>query len=167
MPDRHPQRPRSWGSSANDAGAMELARRSRGTPRIANRLLKAGAGLRARCWGTAGSPASLPMPPSTGWRSTSWGWTPTTSACSRRIIRNYGGGPVGRRNAGGRGRGGDGHHRGCLRAVPDADRLSERAPRGDAASHRWPMSTWGFRPRRGTRISCALNSWNCKTTIRA
>ena len=65
-------------------GALEIARRSRGTPRIVNRLLAAGARLRGSARATARSRARSPM---TRWRcststhrgSTSW----TGSFCAR------------------------------------------------------------------------------------
>ena len=48
-------------------GAMEIAHRSRGTPRIANRMLR-----RVRDFARR----------SRHWRWTTWGWTPSTGGCS-------------------------------------------------------------------------------------
>ena len=72
--------------------ALEIASRSRGTPRIANRLLKR---VRDFAEVMSGGVVTLgpPRPPWTGWRSTSWGWTPATGTCSRPSSKITGAGP--------------------------------------------------------------------------
>ena len=69
------------GFALSEDGAREIARRSRGTPRIAGRLLRRvrdfaavrGHGRSTARWRTARW---------RGWRWTGWGWTPWTAATS-------------------------------------------------------------------------------------
>ena len=66
------------GVEIEEAGAMELARRSRGTPRLANRLLK-----RARDFATVRGDGTIDaerwrISPWTFWMWTGWVWTTTT-----------------------------------------------------------------------------------------
>ena len=76
-------------------GAMEIARRSRGTPRIANRMLRRVRDFaQVRADGVITREGGGPGP-SALWRSTIWAWTPSTAGCCAAIIENYGGGPVG------------------------------------------------------------------------
>lgn len=77
------------GVPIEDDGAMEIARRSRGTPRIANRMLRRvrdfaqvrAGGVITKRWLTR------PSPP---WRSTIWGWIPLTTGCCAPSLRTTG-----------------------------------------------------------------------------
>ena len=87
-----------WHSGAcrlRQSGALEIARRSRGTPRIANRMLRrvrdfAQVVGRRRHHARGGRPGAAAR-----WRSTSSGWIAIDRRMLRAIIENYGGGPVG------------------------------------------------------------------------
>ena len=85
---------RILGVPIEEAGAVEIARRARGTPRIANRLLRRVRDF-AQVRAGGSSPKGWPTRPSPPWRWTSWGWTGWTGGCSRSIIQHYAGGPVG------------------------------------------------------------------------
>mgnify|MGYP001065470315 CR=1 FL=1 len=67
-------------------GALEIARRSRGTPRIANRLLRRG-GTWPRSPRAESSPAMWRTGPCRPWRSTNWDWTTLTGGCSPVSLR--------------------------------------------------------------------------------
>ncbi len=69
------------GMQIDPRGAMEIASRSRGTPRIANRFLRRVRDL-PRSWATAPSRRRLPTRRCAAWRWTSWGWMPSTAGCS-------------------------------------------------------------------------------------
>ena len=74
---------------------MEIARRSRGTPRIANRMLR-----RVRDFAQVQADGVITTAVADHalcrrWRSTIWGWIQWTGGCCAAIIENYGGGPVG------------------------------------------------------------------------
>ncbi len=69
------------GIDCEEDGAFELARRSRGTPRIANRLLKR---VRDFAQVRAGSPGRSHRSRSTGSRSTGWGLTARTAGFWKR-----------------------------------------------------------------------------------
>ena len=60
--DRHPRRPASWASHLTADGAAEIARRSRGTPRIAGRLLRRVRDFAAVAGTSADRPRRSPMP---------------------------------------------------------------------------------------------------------
>ena len=73
----------------------EIARRSRGTPRIANRMLR-----RVRDFAEVKADGVITREVADEalcgrWRSTIWGWTPVDRRMLASIIENYGGGPVG------------------------------------------------------------------------
>ena len=74
---------RILGISCETDGALEIASRSRGTPRIANRLLK-----RVRDFAQVISDGVITCGTArrlwTGWRWTSWGWIWWTGGCWRR-----------------------------------------------------------------------------------
>ena len=72
---------RILGVPIEEAGAVEIARRARGTPRIANRLLRRVRDF-AQVRAGASSPKGWPTRPSPPWRWTSWGWTGWTGGCS-------------------------------------------------------------------------------------
>ncbi len=70
-------------------GAMEIARRSRGTPRIANRMLR-----RVRDFAQVRAGGVIPkgwrMRLSPPWRSIPWDWTPSTTGCSEASSKTTG-----------------------------------------------------------------------------
>ena len=71
----------------DDAGALEVARRSRGTPRIANRLLKRVRDF-AQVAGEQTISSALAGKPWTGWRSTPAAWTGRTGGSCRSSLKN-------------------------------------------------------------------------------
>lgn len=77
------------GVPIEDEGAMEIAKRSRGTPRIANRMLRRVRDF-AQVRAGASSPKRWLTRPSLPWRSTTWGWTPSTTGCSAASSRTTG-----------------------------------------------------------------------------
>ena len=82
------------GTPIDDAGATELAERSRGTPRVANRLLRRARDF-AEVEGTGSSIWASRARRARGSRSTPPGSTRWIAACSRIITDTYEGGPVG------------------------------------------------------------------------
>ena len=144
------------GVTIDDEGAAEIARRSRGTPRLANRLLKRvrdyaqvrhdgriDRGHRGR--GARVLPGRPPRPRPHGRRR--------SSRRSREVRR-----PAGRsehaRERGGRGAG---HARGRLRAVPAAARASSSGRPRAGRRPRARTSTWGSprRPMRRSKTGCS------------
>ena len=103
-------------------GAMELARRSRGTPRIANRFLK-----RVRDFAQVqGSGVITPEIAAEALERLEVDYLGLDRIDRRilsTIIQNYAGGPVGLDTLAAAVGGGERDAGGCLRAVPDADRL--------------------------------------------
>ena len=84
----------------------------------------AGSATTPRSAPTAWSPATSPGPRWRSTTSTSSASTGSTAPCSSALCRRFGGGPVGRVDAGRRGRGGSRDRRGGLRAVPGARRAA-------------------------------------------
>ncbi len=120
---------RILGVPIEEAGAVEIARRARGTPRIANRLLRRVRDF-AQVRAGGSSPKGWPTRPSAPWRSTTWAWILWTGGCSRSIIQHYAGGPVGAGHLGRHRRGGGRDPGGRVRTLPHADWLPHPHPRG-------------------------------------
>ncbi len=126
------------GVDIDPSGAEEIASRSRGTPRIANRMLR-----RVRDFAQLyydGVITREAADHALGRLEVDYlGLDAIDRRMLTAIIRNYGGGPVGSGDAGGDHRRGSRDARGCLRAVSDADRLSDAhaaRPLRDAAGLR-------------------------------
>jgi hypothetical protein len=128
----------------DDEGGFEIARRSRGTPRIANRLLR-----RVRDYADVKGDG----PHHAGHRQPRAGHARRGPGRLRRDGPQAAGGrdPPLRRRPGGAGqhrgehRRGARHHRGCDRALPDPAGLTCSAPRA-GASPRWRRTgTWAWR----------------------
>ena len=136
---------RILGVPIEPAGAREIARRSRGTPRIANRLLRRVRDFaQVRAEGTS-SPPTVARDACALLEVDEHGFDEVDRKLLLTIIDKFGGGPVGVGRPGRRDQRGDGRHRGHLRALPAADRL----PRPHAARPR------GHPPRvRALRARC-------------
>lgn len=108
------------GIPCDQDGAVELAKRSRGTPRIANRLLKRVRDF-AQVMGDGTITLTIAKQALDRLEIDGLGLDATDRRMLLTIIRNYGGGPVGLETlaAANRGRGGD--TGGCVRTVFDAD----------------------------------------------
>ena len=146
-PDRAPLRRPARRRRSTDDGAAEIASRSRGTPRIANRLLR-----RVRDYAQVradgiGHPRGRARAPWTSTRSTSSGSTGSTGRCSTRCAAASAAGPVGVSHARGRRGRGARDRRGGRRAVPGPLGLLARTPRGRVAT----PAAWAAPRARGTR----------------
>ena len=86
---------RILGAAIEAAGARAIAERARGTPRVANRLLK-----RVRDFAQVRGDGddrrrAPPTPRSSCWRSTTRAWTASTASCCSAVCTSFAGGPVG------------------------------------------------------------------------
>ena len=111
------------GVGGDDAGFMEIARRSRGTPRIANRLLR-----RVRDYAEVHGEGRITRPVSCQalemLEVDEQGCDKMDTLILVAIIDKFDGGPVGLDTPGGRHRRGKRHHRGRLRALSHPGRFS-------------------------------------------
>ena len=149
-----------------DGGARAIARRSRGTPRVANRLLK-----RVRDYAEVRGDGVVTArrrrrPRSTCWRSTTKASTGSTARSCGRSASKFGGGPGRALDPRGRGRRGAGHDRGRLRALSAAaraDRAHAARPGRDPARVRAP----GARAARARRRSSDAEPALARTALAA
>ena len=143
------------GIAIDPAGAHEIARRSRGTPRIANRLLRRVRDF-AEVQGRRRHHAA--RSPTPRWRcstSTSWGSTSWTASCLQTVLVEVRRRP-GRRRQPRRGdRRGARHDRGRARAVPDPAGLPAAHL---ARPHRHRAVVPPFRPRAAAAVGRALRA---------
>ena len=123
-------------------GAEEIAGRSRGTPRIANRLLR-----RVRDFAEVRADGSVTRQVARAalavYDVDELGLDRLDRAVLGALVRSFGGGPVGRVHAGGRGGRGARYRRGGLRAVPGAGRDAGPHAAGPGR-HRGGVDASGF-----------------------
>ena len=153
-------RPTSSGCRSTPTARPRSPRRARGTPRIANRLLEAGARLRRGARRRHGRRRDRRTPRSRSSRSTSSGSTRSTGRSSRALCETFAR-PAGRpRHAGGRGGRGARDRRGRVRAVPaQAGAAAAHAPRAGSrppAAYRAPRARGPDRCR--APRACSANS---------
>ena len=128
----------------DDARRRRDRRRSRGTPRVANRLLK-----RVRDYAEVRGSGVVTAPVAAAaldmLQVDQEGLDRLDREILRAICEKFGGGPGRALDAGGRGRGGAGHDRGCVRAVPAAAR-DDRAHAARQAATRRAFEHLGLEP---------------------
>ena len=135
-----------------EEGALELARRSRGTPRIANRLLKRVRDF-ALVLGDGRITKEIADSSLDRMEIDKLGLDSNDIRILKTIIRNYGGGPVGVETL-------------AAAVGEETITIEDRSAfwcvlRAADASPRWRMTIWVWQDRWGTRSRCALSSWSC------
>ena len=133
---------RILGIEAEDEGLFEIARRSRGTPRVANRLLKRVRDY-AQVVGDIVITADISLEALGRLEVDGLGLDDSDRLVLTTIIDKFDGGPVGHRDGGGGDQRGGGHDHGRVRAVPAAEGLPgpyAPGPRGHSPSLRTPGS---------------------------
>ena len=126
---------------AEPDGVHEIARRARGTPRVANRLLR-----RVRDFAQVMADniitGDVAVEALTRLEVDKLGLDNVDRKVLHTIIAKFDGGPVGTGHGGRRHQRGVRHHRGRLRAIPASARLSGQDTQGDAPPPATPSSTW-------------------------